>query len=50
MGVLGIKLMLQTPWTGFGALALLLLLSRIPRCPAAPIALAGLCDDWVDEQ
>jgi hypothetical protein len=47
MGVLGIKLMLQTPWTGFGALALLLLLSRIPRCPAAPITLAGLCDDWI---
>ncbi len=41
MGVLGVKLMLQTPWIGFGALALLLLLSRIPRCPAAPIVLAA---------
>src|SRR5213593_5260025 len=41
MGVLGTKLMLQTPWIGFGSLALLLLLSRIPRCPAAPIVLAA---------
>jgi MFS superfamily sulfate permease-like transporter len=39
MGVLGVKLMLQTPWIGFGSLVLLLLLSRIPRCPAAPIVL-----------
>ena len=41
MGVLGLKLMLETPWIGFPALALLLLLSRIPRCPAAPIVLAA---------
>jgi predicted benzoate:H+ symporter BenE len=40
LGVLGVKLMLQTPWIGFGSLALLLLLSRIPRCSAAPIVLA----------
>ena len=39
MGVLGVKLMLQTPWIGFLALAALILLSRIPRCPAAPIVL-----------
>jgi MFS superfamily sulfate permease-like transporter len=41
MGVLGIKLMLQTPWIGLGALSALFLLSRIPRCPAAPIVLAA---------
>jgi MFS superfamily sulfate permease-like transporter len=41
MGVLGIKLMLETPWIGFGSLALLLLLIRIPYCPAAPIALGA---------
>jgi MFS superfamily sulfate permease-like transporter len=41
MGVLGIKLMLETPGIGFGSLALLLLLSRIPRCPAAPIVLVA---------
>jgi predicted benzoate:H+ symporter BenE len=41
MGVLGVKLMLQTPWIGFGALAALVLLTRIPRCPAAPIVLAA---------
>src|SRR6266700_1726835 len=41
MGVLGVKLMLQTPWIGFPALAALVLLSRLPRCPAAPIVLAG---------
>ena len=41
MGVLGIKLVLETPWTGFGSLAVLLLLSRIPRCPAAPIVLGA---------
>src|SRR5438552_1949709 len=48
MGVLGIKLMLQTPWIGFGSLALLLLLIRIPYCPAAPIALAaGAAVGWL---
>jgi predicted benzoate:H+ symporter BenE len=41
MGVLGVKLMLQTPWIGFGSLAALLLLARVPRCPAAPIVLAA---------
>jgi MFS superfamily sulfate permease-like transporter len=41
MGVLGVKLMLQTPWVGFPALAALVLLSRVPRCPAAPIVLVA---------
>jgi predicted benzoate:H+ symporter BenE len=41
MGVLGFKLMLETPWIGFGSLVLLFALTRIPRCPAAPIALAA---------
>ena len=41
MGVLGLKLMLETPWIGFPALATLFLLTRIPRCPAAPIVLTA---------
>jgi MFS superfamily sulfate permease-like transporter len=41
MGVLGLKLMLETPWIGFPALAALFLLTRIPRCPAAPIVLGA---------
>jgi MFS superfamily sulfate permease-like transporter len=41
MGVLGVKLMLETPWIGFPALAALILLSRVPRCPVAPIVLAA---------
>jgi MFS superfamily sulfate permease-like transporter len=41
MGVLGLKLILGNPWLGFGSLALLFALTRIPRCPAAPIALAA---------
>src|SRR5579862_684921 len=41
MGVLGVKLMLQTPWIGCAALAALVLLTRVPRCPAAPIVLAA---------
>jgi MFS superfamily sulfate permease-like transporter len=41
MGALGIKLILQTPWIGFPALTALVLLTRIPRCPAAPIVLAA---------
>jgi MFS superfamily sulfate permease-like transporter len=41
MGILGLKLMLQTPWIGCGALALLVLLTRLPHCPAAPITLAA---------
>jgi MFS superfamily sulfate permease-like transporter len=39
MGVLGVKLMLETPWFGFPALAALFLLGRIPRFPAAPVVL-----------
>jgi MFS superfamily sulfate permease-like transporter len=48
MGVLGVKLMLQTPWIALPALAALFLLSRIPRCPAAPIVLgvAALAGWW----
>src|SRR5579864_6564479 len=41
MGVLGIKLILQTPWIGIPALVALFLLTRIPRCPAAPVVLAA---------
>ena len=41
MAVLGLKLILETPWLGFGSLALLFALTRIPRCPAAPIALGA---------
>jgi MFS superfamily sulfate permease-like transporter len=41
MGVLGVKLMLQTPLIGVPALAMLVLLTRIPRCPAAPIVLGA---------
>ena len=40
MGVLGLKLVLETPWLGFGSLALLFALTRVPRCPAAPLTLA----------
>jgi MFS superfamily sulfate permease-like transporter len=48
MGVLGVKLMLQAPWIGFGSLALLLVLTRIPRCPAAPLMLAAVAvAGWV---
>jgi MFS superfamily sulfate permease-like transporter len=42
MAVLGLKLILQTPWLGFAALATLFVLTRIPRCPAAPIVLIGV--------
>jgi predicted benzoate:H+ symporter BenE len=38
-GVLGLKLMLETWWIGLPALASLVLLGRMPRCPAAPIVL-----------
>jgi hypothetical protein len=41
MGMLGLKLIVETPWLGFGSLALLFALTRIPSCPAAPIALAA---------
>ena len=40
MGVLGLKLVLETPWLGFGSLALLFALTRAPQCPAAPLTLA----------
>jgi MFS superfamily sulfate permease-like transporter len=39
MGVLGFKLILETPWIGFPALAALLLLGRTSRLPTAPIVL-----------
>src|SRR6202049_4020501 len=41
MGVIGLKLMLETLWIGFPVLAGLIILTRIPRCPAAPIVLAA---------
>src|SRR3954453_23877376 len=48
MGVLGLKLILETPWLGFSSLALLFALTRIPRCPAAPIALGvAMILGWV---
>src|SRR5690349_20638580 len=48
MGMLGIKLILETPWLGFGSLALLFALMRVPQCPAAPIALAAaMIAGWV---
>src|SRR5262249_47312752 len=39
MAVLGLGLLLKIPWLGFGSPALLLLLMRIPRCPAAALTL-----------
>ncbi|HEX5318969.1 MAG TPA: putative sulfate/molybdate transporter [Stellaceae bacterium] len=39
MGVLGVKLILTMPWIGFGSLLALVALTRVPRCPAAPIVL-----------
>jgi MFS superfamily sulfate permease-like transporter len=46
MAVLGIGLILKTPWLGIGALALLFL-TRIPYCPAAPIVLlAAILAGW----
>src|SRR5689334_20975284 len=41
MAVLGLKLILETPVIGFAALALLVVLGRIPHCPAALLVLAG---------
>jgi hypothetical protein len=41
MSVLGIKLTFETPVIGFVSLALLLILARVPYCPAAPITLAA---------
>jgi predicted benzoate:H+ symporter BenE len=47
MGVLGMRLILQTPWLGFGSLALLFALTRVPHCPAAPLALvAAIIAGW----
>ena len=47
MGVLGLKLILETPWIGFGSLALLFALTRVPHCPAAPIVLvAAMITGW----
>jgi MFS superfamily sulfate permease-like transporter len=40
MAVLGLRLILENPWLGFGSLVLLFALTRVPRCPAAPLALA----------
>ena len=48
MGVIGLKLILETPWIGFGSLALLFALTRVPRCPAAPLALGvAMVAGWV---
>jgi hypothetical protein len=41
MGVLGVKLILETPWIGFASALLLKVLIRVSRCPAAPITLAA---------
>jgi MFS superfamily sulfate permease-like transporter len=41
MAVLGLKLILETPWLGFGSLALLFALLRLPYCPAAPVMLGA---------
>lgn len=41
LGVLGLRLILETPWIGFGSLALLFALTPIPRCPAAPLVLVA---------
>jgi MFS superfamily sulfate permease-like transporter len=47
MAVLGIGLILKTPWLGIGALALLFFLTRLPCCPAAPIVLlAAILAGW----
>jgi len=48
MGVIGLKLILETPWIGFGSLTLLFVLTRVPRCPAAPLALGvAMVAGWV---
>ena len=49
MGVLGVRLMLQQPWIGFGAIVALIGLDRFPRYPAAPIVLAAAAIvGWAD--
>jgi MFS superfamily sulfate permease-like transporter len=48
MAVLGLTLILETPWLGFGSLALLFALTRVPHCPAAPLALgAAILTGWM---
>jgi MFS superfamily sulfate permease-like transporter len=42
MGLLGLKLAWETPWLGVLALALLVLLMRLPRWPAAPTTLMAI--------
>src|SRR5438034_4832243 len=50
MGVLGIRLIFETPLIGLGSLALLFLLIRIPYCPAAPITLgAAAIAGWIGD-
>jgi hypothetical protein len=41
MGLLGLKLILQTPWIGFVALAFLFVLERVSLFPSAPTVLIG---------
>jgi MFS superfamily sulfate permease-like transporter len=41
MGVLGLKLILAGPIIGIVALIMLLLVMRVPNCPAAPVTLAA---------
>lgn len=49
MGILGVKLILQQPWIGAGALVALIGLGRFPRFPAAPIVLAAAAViGWTD--
>jgi predicted benzoate:H+ symporter BenE len=43
MGALGLGLVLRTPWLGGAALALLLLLGRLPRLPAVPLMVVAAC-------
>jgi predicted benzoate:H+ symporter BenE len=47
IAVLGLKLILENPWLGFGSLALLFALTRIPRCPAAPLTLVAAIVVWM---
>jgi MFS superfamily sulfate permease-like transporter len=39
LALLGLRLMLELPWIGFGILALVLVLMLVPRCPATLVAL-----------
>src|SRR3546814_20157301 len=39
MAVLGLKLLTETLWFGLLVSAVLLILMRVPRCPAAPLTL-----------